>query len=158
MQTNKKNLKLNIYNPIHFVATGFGVGLVSYFPGTIASIVAIFIWHYIYICFQYHWSIVFIFFLLAVYFCHKTAQDLQYHDHPCIVLDEFIGMWIILSFYHHVNSYYDIIAEFIVFRVFDVWKPYPIRIIHKNILNGFGIILDDIVAGVYSIIILKIFL
>ncbi|AFA41130.1 phosphatidylglycerophosphatase A [Wigglesworthia glossinidia endosymbiont of Glossina morsitans morsitans (Yale colony)] len=157
MQINKKDLKFNICNPIHFLATGFGVGLISHFPGTIASVVAIFIWNYIYIFFQYHWSIVFIFFLLAVYFCDKTAQDLRCHDHPCIVLDEFIGMWIILFFYHE-NSYYDIITEFIVFRVFDVWKPYPIRIIHKNILNGFGIILDDIVAGIYSIIILKIFI
>lgn len=154
MQTNKKKLKLKMYNPIHCISTGFGIGLIPYIPGTIASIAAIFTWNYVDFLFQYHWSAIFIFFFLAAYFCDKTAKDLRFHDHPCIVLDEFIGMWIILNFYH-TDNYYNIFSELIFFRIFDIYKPYPIQLIHKNILNGFGIVLDDIIAGIYSIIILK---
>ncbi|MDQ1237468.1 MAG: phosphatidylglycerophosphatase A [Wigglesworthia glossinidia] len=155
MQLNQKKSKFSMCNPIHNLSTGFGIGFVPYMPGTIASVVAIFIWNYIKNIFIYNWYIIFIFILISGYFCDKTTKALSYHDHPCIVLDEFIGMWLILLL-NNTNDFYHISVSFIVFRIFDIWKPYPIQLIHKNILNGFGIVLDDIIAGIYSVIILKI--
>ena len=142
----------------------FGVGKSEYAPGTVASFVTclIYIWFY-----NYHTNIiylilcVFIIFVYSVYSIDSYKNSFSKIDAREIVIDEFIGQSIpVLSIYSFVetnNLNHFIIftfVSFILFRIFDIWKPFPINIIDKNMKNGFGVMLDDIIAGVYSSIVL----
>lgn len=88
-------------------------------------------------------------YLYWYYICHRTAKDMQVHDHGSIVWDEFVGMWITLMALP-VNSWQWVVAGFIAFRIFDIWKPWPIRWFDRNIHGGTGIMVDDIIAGVVA--------
>ncbi len=151
--------KLNI-----LMLTMLGVGHSKYAPGTVAS----FITCLIYILF-FNLKINIIFLILAVsliiiysvYSIDKYANSFSETDAKEIVIDEFIGQSIpvltIYSFLEKNNLDGFILytfTSFILFRIFDIYKPYPINKIDQNIKNGFGVILDDIVAGIYSIVIL----
>ena len=144
--------------------TMLGVGHSKYAPGTVAS----FITCLIYILF-FNLKINIIFLILAVsliiiysvYSIDKYANSFSETDAKEIVIDEFIGQSIpvltIYSFLEKNNLDGFILytfTSFILFRIFDIYKPYPINKIDQNIKNGFGVILDDIVAGIYSIVIL----
>ena len=100
-------------------------------------------------------------FIYSVYSIDVLKKNFSETDAKEIVIDEFIGQSIpILTIYTFLekNNLSDFIlftfASFILFRVFDIWKPYPINKIDLNMKNGFGVILDDIVAGIYTIVIL----
>ena len=145
-----------------------GLGNSKYAPGTVAS----FITCLIYILF-FNLQINIIFLILgtsiiliySVYSIDEYKNSFSETDAKEIVIDEFIGQSIpvltIYSFFEDDNVgifiFYTFIS-FVLFRLFDVWKPYPINKIDKNIKNGFGVILDDLVAGIYSIIILLTFI
>tara|TARA_B110000967_G_C18317484_1_gene285921 strand:- start:102 stop:446 length:345 start_codon:yes stop_codon:yes gene_type:complete len=99
--------------------------------------------------------------IYSVYSIDNYANSFSETDAKEIVIDEFIGQSIpvltIYSFLEKNNLDGFILytfTSFILFRIFDIYKPYPINKIDKNIKNGFGVILDDIVAGIYSIVIL----
>ena len=155
--------KLNI-----LLLTMLGLGNSKYAPGTVAS----FITCLIYILF-FNLQINIIFLILgtsiiliySVYSIDEYKNSFSETDAKEIVIDEFIGQSIpvltIYSFFEDDNVgifiFYTFVS-FVLFRLFDVWKPYPINKIDKNIKNGFGVILDDLVAGIYSIIILLTFI
>lgn len=86
---------------------------------------------------------------IGVYLCHRTAKDMGTHDHGSIVWDEFVGMWITLMALPTMDWQW-VAAGFVIFRIFDMWKPWPIRWFDRNIHGGMGIMVDDIVAGVIS--------
>ena len=86
---------------------------------------------------------------IGVYLCHQTAKDMGVHDHGSIVWDEFIGMWITLMALP-TNDWQWVAAGFVIFRILDMWKPWPIRWFDRNVHGGMGIMIDDIVAGVIS--------
>ena len=86
---------------------------------------------------------------IGVYLCHQTAKDMGVHDHGSIVWDEFIGMWITLMALP-TNDWQWVTAGFVIFRILDMWKPWPIRWFDRNVHGGMGIMIDDIVAGVIS--------
>jgi len=148
------------------VLSMLGIGNSKYAPGTVASFVTCLI----YICF-YNFKIN-IFFLISgvaliliysVYSIDYLKKSFSQTDAKEIVIDEFIGQSIpILTIYNFMqkNNLGDFILytfiSFVLFRIFDIAKPYPIGRIDKNMKNGFGVILDDIVAGIYSVIILLI--
>ena len=90
---------------------------------------------------------------IGVYLCHQTAKDMGVHDHGSIVWDEFIGMWITLMALP-TNDWQWVTAGFVIFRILDMWKPWPIRWFDRNVHGGMGIMIDDIVAGVISAVIL----
>jgi len=151
--------KLNI-----LILTMFGVGKSEYAPGTVASFVTclIYIWFY-----NYHTNIiylivcVFIIFVFSVYSIDSYKSSFSKTDAREIVIDEFIGQSIpVLSIYNFIDKnnlihfIFFTLISFILFRVFDIWKPYPINKIDQEMKNGFGVILDDVVAGLYSAIIL----
>ena len=139
-----------------------GVGNSRYAPGTVAS----FMTCLIYICFyNFQVSIFFLIlnivliFVFSVYAIDIFKTSFSEIDAKEIVIDEFIGQSIpILTIYTFVeenNLNYFILytlISFILFRMFDIWKPYPINIIDKKMKNGFGVVLDDVVAGIYSAI------
>ena len=151
--------KLNI-----LLLTLFGVGNSKYAPGTVASFVTCLI----YVCFyKFQANIFFLIlfvilvFIFSVYSIDKFKNSFSETDAKEIVIDEFIGQSIpvltIYSFLEENNFNHFILytfIAFILFRIFDIWKPYPINKIDNNMKNGFGVILDDIVAGIYSAIIL----
>jgi len=144
--------------------TMVGLGNSKYAPGTVASFVTciIYIWFYI--------SQVNIFllipgvaliFVVSVYVIDNSKKLFSKTDAKEIVIDEFVGQSIpILTIYSLIekNNFIHFalftLISFILFRVFDIFKPYPINKIDQKMKNGFGVILDDIVAGIYSAIIL----
>ena len=155
--------KLNI-----LLLTMLGLGNSKYAPGTVASFITCLI--YI-LFFNLQINITFlilgtsIILIYSVYSIDEYKNSFSETDAKEIVIDEFIGQSIpvltICSFFEDDNVgifiFYTFIS-FVLFRLFDVWKPYPINKIDKNIKNGFGVILDDLVAGIYSIIILLTFI
>ena len=146
----------DLKNPYHFIATLGGIGLISVAPGTFGSIFAwvvfIFISHFINMIFL---TIASLFF--AIWLCEKVTEDLIEKDHKAIVIDELIGMWISLIPVIYIAStqedrtIYAVIA-LILFRFFDIAKPFPISYFDQKIKNGFGIVIDDCIAGIFAAI------
>ena len=150
------------------IITMLGIGNSKYLPGTVASFVTCLIYILFYI-FQISIIVlilnVIIIFIFSVYIIDKFNNSFSKVDAKEIVIDEFIGQSIpiltIYSFIEKNNLNYFIfltLMSFILFRVFDIWKPYPINIIDKYMKNGFGIILDDIIAAIFSVLVFLIIL
>lgn len=147
-QDPKQRIKLT--NPIHLLAVGFGSGLAPKMPGTFGSAAAILPWLlFANIPDLYYGLLLIITTVLGIYFCDKTARDMGVHDHGSIVWDEFVGMWITLWLIPAFTWYW-ILAAFLLFRLFDIWKPYPISWFDKQVDGGVGIMVDDIWAGIYA--------
>lgn len=142
-------------NPIHLIAAGFGSGLAPRAPGTFGTIAALPLWWCLhYLSTPVYWLVIAVAFLLGVYVCGKTARDLRTHDHGAIVWDEFVGLWITLALIP--AHWLWIIAGFILFRLFDIWKPWPIRWLDRNVHGGVGIMLDDVAAGALALLVLQV--
>lgn len=136
--------------PIHGLAFGFGSGLSPKAPGTAGTVMAI----PLYLLFEglplLHYSVLLVVtFLLGVYLCHKTAEDLGVHDHPGIVWDEFVGYWI--TMFAAPAGWLWILIGFVLFRLFDILKPWPISWCDKHVDGGFGIMIDDVLAGLMAL-------
>ncbi len=146
--------KLSMKNPIHLLATGFGSGLAPYIPGTIGTLAAIpFYLLLVSLSPLLLWIAVFFGTFIGVYLCQKTSDDMQVHDHGSIVWDEFIGFWITMLLVP-VTSWQAILAGFMLFRFFDMVKPWPISWFDKKVQGGLGIMLDDVIAGLISMLLL----
>lgn len=136
-------------NPVHFCALGFGSGLIPLMPGTFGSLAAI----PLILLFAPAGNVIFITATIlsciaGVYFCGKTAADMGVHDHGSIVWDEVAGM--LLTFLFVPLSMSTLIAGFVLFRIFDILKPWPIGPVDKTVHGGLGIMLDDILAGIMA--------
>ena len=149
----------NLKNPFHFLATLGGIGLAPLAPGTAGSI---FGWILFIILSHYVGTYTFLVLIgfviiLAITSSGKASKDLVEKDHKSIVIDELAGIWvamypvIFIASTQYERSLYAILA-LIFFRLFDIFKPYPISYIDKNFKNGLGIVLDDLIAGIYSAI------
>lgn len=146
---------IQLYNPIHFLAVGFGSGLIKKAPGTWGSLVGLIVGYFL---LSYFGSIFFAFltalcFLLGIYLCQKTADDMGVHDHGAIVWDEIVGIFIVLLSLPNLSAFW-LCTAFIAFRFFDILKPYPIRYFDHKLENGFGIMFDDLLAAIYTIFVL----
>ncbi len=153
---NEKQLaltKIKMSNPVHFLALGFGSGLISPAPGTWGTIVGWLMGIFLLQFMPSYYLLVLAIpgFILGVYLCEKTAHDMGVHDHGAIVWDEIIAIWLVLAFIPQKSWFWYILA-FSLFRVFDIFKPYPIKYFDKNVENGFGIMLDDLLAAIYTIL------
>jgi phosphatidylglycerophosphatase A len=146
--------KPDIRNPIHLIAAGFGSGLAPRAPGTFGTLAALIPWWPLHFLSPWHyWIVIALGFVVGIYICGKTAHDLRTHDHGAIVWDEFIGVWIALAWLP-TNGVW-IVAGFVLFRLFDIWKPWPIRWCDRNIHGGLGIMLDDVLAGAFALALLQ---
>ncbi|QIQ20696.1 phosphatidylglycerophosphatase A family protein [Zophobihabitans entericus] len=142
--------KIRLTNPTHLLAVGLGSGLSPVSPGTMGSLVAIPIWLLFYhVAPVYYWIIIAVATIYGCWICDKTAKDMGTHDHGGIVWDEFVGMWITLFFIPQFSVFWIVIA-FAAFRLFDIVKPWPIRWFDRHVHGGIGIMVDDIVAAVFS--------
>jgi phosphatidylglycerophosphatase A len=143
-----------LQHPLHFIAFGFGSGLLPKMPGTWGTVVAI----PLYLCIAHtplwlYSLVTFALICVSFYICHVTAADIGVHDHPGIVLDEIVGflltMWAIPVGWAWIG------AGFLLFRIFDIWKPWPIRWVDRRVGGGVGIVVDDLLAAVYAWLILQ---
>lgn len=139
-------------NLTHILAFGLGSGLAKVAPGTWGSLVGVLL--ALPLLGAPVWLLLVVLiggFFLGVYLCGKTAQDLGVHDHGGIVWDEFVGQWLVL-FFMPEKSWPYIILAFLLFRVFDVIKPWPIKWLDKKVHGGFGIMIDDVLAGIFALL------
>ena len=144
----------NLKKPYDFIASLGGIGLIPFAPGTFGSIFAWFVFvimsHFVDMLI-YTICIVFI----AIWVCEKASVNLIQKDHKSIVIDELAGMWVALVpvIYFASDQLERIIyacLALLFFRVFDILKPFPISYFDKKFKNGFGIVLDDLIAGIFS--------
>jgi phosphatidylglycerophosphatase A len=128
------------------LAFGFGSGLSPKAPGTVGTIAAIPLWYLlVQLPPQTYVVVVAICVIIGIFICGSAADKLGVHDHGGIVWDEFVGFWITMAFLP--VSYVSVLVGFILFRLFDIFKPWPISWLDKNIGGGLGIMIDDVVAG-----------
>lgn len=144
-------------NPVHCCAFGFGSGLSPKAPGTFGTLAAVPIYllmsqlpltNYI--------LVVIVASLIGIYLCGKAAKDLGVHDHPGIVWDEFVGFWITMIAVP--TTFTNILLGFALFRLFDIWKPWPIGWADKKVDGGTGIMLDDILAGFMALAVMHLYI
>lgn len=153
-QVSKREI---IKNPIHFLAFGLGLGFSPIAPGTAGTLLGIVIYFLTsYSLLMNQLVIIILSIIFGIYICGKTAADIGCHDHPGIVWDEVTGF--LITMFMLPFSLFNIILGFILFRIFDIVKPWPIKIIDKKLFGGFGIMLDDVIAGIFSNISLNIIL
>ena len=149
----------NLKDPFHFAATLGGIGMVPIAPGTFGSITAWIIFVYLshFISMINMLILTILFFILSIWICSEASKDLENKDHKSIVIDELVGIWIaLLPVLVIANSQYErtvyALAALILFRFFDILKPFPISYFDKNYKNGFGIVIDDVISGLIAII------
>ncbi|MBJ7537993.1 phosphatidylglycerophosphatase A family protein [Marinomonas transparens] len=141
-------------NPIHFLAFGLGSGAVPKAPGTFGTLAAVPFFLLLQNLSDVQYAIMLVVTsLVGIYLCGKTSKDLGVHDHSGIVWDEFVGYWI--TMWMAPAGWFYIVLGFVLFRLFDILKPWPISWIDKNVHGGFGIMLDDILAGLMSFVVLQ---
>jgi len=139
--------------PSHFVAFGFGSGTMPFAPGTFGTLMAIPFYLVLSLLPNFYYFIVLLFIIAgSMWLCDKVSQEIKIHDHPGMCIDEFIGLFVAL--YGAPRGLWPIILGVLLFRLFDIWKPWPINVLDKKVKGGFGMIIDDVVAGIFSLIIL----
>ena len=153
MNTVSPTFRQLLRNPVHFLAFGFGSGLFAKAPGTAGTLLGILAWMFLVKLSLVTYTIVIVIAALAgIYFCGKTARDLNVHDHSGIVWDEIVGIWLAMILVPVTWGW--VFVGFLLFRFFDILKPWPISWIDKNISGGIGIMADDLLAGGFTAIIL----
>jgi len=135
--------------PIHFMACGFGVGFVPILPGTLGSLIGVCCyWFMAPLGHVVYAGIVFVLAFVGIFICGLTASDLGLIDPSFIVWDEIVGF--LVAMYLMRRDWRWILAGFLVYRVFDMWKPYPLHLFEQGPSLGLSIMADDIGAGIYT--------
>lgn len=152
MATSALTLKWS--RPDHVLALGFGAGLVPVAPGTMGTLVAVPLYWGLKSCHPgLYLAAIVVGFIVGVYVCSRVSHDLGHEDHPAIVWDEVIGFWVAMI--GTPLTWPALVAGFVLFRLFDIWKPWPIRWLEKKARGGLGVMLDDLVAGIMVAVILN---
>ena len=146
--------KIILTNPIHFLAFGFGSGLAPIMPGTFGTLAAI----PIYLAIQnlspaMYFLVTLFVIVVGIWLCDRSSKMLGVHDHGGIVWDEIAGY--LVTMFLAPSGWQWIVAGFVLFRIFDIIKPPPIGWIDKKVQGGFGIMIDDVVAGIFALVILQ---
>jgi phosphatidylglycerophosphatase A len=148
------NLRLLFSHPAHFFSLGFGTGLAPKAPGTVGTIVGFPLYFLIQAqAFHTQLIIILLLFLIGIWCCGLTGKVIGVSDHGGIVWDEIVAMMLVLTF--TPANYLHYFIAFLLFRLFDIWKPYPIRQFDAQLKGGFGVMFDDLLAALYTIISLK---
>ncbi len=149
-----KDSGFNLAKWYQFLALGFGSGLAPKAPGTFGTLaavplVALLLWA------GNSYLLAFVLFgtVLGIYICGQTAKDVGVHDHGAIVWDEIVGYGITVLW--APLHWQTLLLGFVLFRLFDIVKPWPISVLDKKLHGGLGIMLDDILAGIFALIALQ---
>lgn len=142
-------------HPAGWIATALGTGLVPRAPGTAGSLVALLPWGFLLRGLPPGWYVVVLAagFGLGVWACGVSGRRLGVADHGALVWDEVIGMWITL--FMAPAGWWWMLAGFVLFRLFDIGKPWPVCWADRRVHGGVGVMLDDVFAGVYALIVLQ---
>jgi phosphatidylglycerophosphatase A len=138
-----------------FLATGFYVGNIPFAPGTLGSLLGLPLCFFLSaIRLQPAMVLALIFIIFATWIAHVAEKVLKRKDPGCIVIDEIAGMVVaLIGLPFNLTT---VVCGFIIFRVLDILKPFPIKILDKNISGGIGIVADDVVAGILTNLILRV--
>lgn len=143
-------------DPGHCVALGFGVGLARHAPGTWGSLLGVGVYLAVAPLGRYGvLGILILMVAIGVPLCGRAARALGTHDHPAIVWDEVAGM--VLTLVCGSGRGFDVVTGFLLFRFFDIWKPWPVRWADGRVGGGVGIMLDDLLAAGYAGLVLALF-
>jgi phosphatidylglycerophosphatase A len=148
--------RVSLLNPVHFFALGFGSGLAPKMPGTFGTLAAlplVVLLSY-YASFSVYLIVTILVSIVGIWICGKTAADMDVHDDSSIVWDEVAGM--LITMLAVPLSWQTLLAGFVLFRFFDILKPWPISYLDKHVHGGFGIMIDDVLAGLFALCILHI--
>lgn len=136
-----------------FLAFGFGSGLAPKAPGTFGTLAALpFLWLWQPLPWFGQLFVILASFFAGIQLCQCTSQRLGVHDHGGIVWDEFVGLW--LTFFLIPLNLINVVLGFALFRFFDIIKPFPIKWLDKQVSGGLGIMIDDVVAGLFACVLL----
>jgi len=140
-------------DPINLLAFGFGSGLAPVAPGTAGSLVGLVLaWSTLDLPIAARLLVAIALILSGIWICGEAARRIAVHDHPGIVWDEIAGIYLALLV--APPSIWAWALGFGLFRLFDIWKPWPIRDLDHRLKGGLGIMLDDLVAALYTALIL----
>lgn len=143
-----------LQHPAHFFALGFGTGLSPKAPGTVGTLVGFpLFWLISSYALSTQLMIIALLFLIGIYFCDKTGKALGVSDHGGMVWDEIVAMMLVLTYVK--NDWLGGLIAFLLFRLFDIWKPFPIRQCDAKVSGGFGVMLDDVLAAAYTLLAMK---
>lgn len=151
MTTSKTDLlpKPKLSHPLHFLAFGFGSGCSPKAPGTMGTLIAVGLYLPLsQLCDFQYLMVLGLVIVAGIWICDWSAKNIGVHDHPGIVWDEFAGFFI--TMYAAPTGWLWIVLGFALFRLFDIWKPWPIRWFDQKVHGGLGIMLDDLIAGVFA--------
>jgi phosphatidylglycerophosphatase A len=142
-------------HPAHFFAFGFGSGLSPFAPGTAGTLVAFPVFWLMQRSLEPAAFLVALAFMfgLGIWFCAKAGRTLGVADHGGIVWDEIVAFLLVLFFVPPAWLWW--LAGFLLFRLFDIWKPFPIRYFDARLKNGFGVMFDDLLAAGFAIAVVK---
>ncbi len=140
--------------PVHWLAFGLGAGLAPKAPGTFGTLAAVPLYLLLApLPLPAYLAVVAVLALLGIGVCGRTARDLGVHDHPGIVWDEVVGYLLTMS--AAPPGWGWVLAGFVLFRLFDILKPWPIGWLDRRIGGGLGIMLDDLLAGALALVVLQ---
>ena len=141
-------------SPIHFLAFGFGSGLSPIAPGTMGTLVAIPLYLLLASASPIiYMAVLVLMFVVGVWICEASASRLGLDDPSGIVWDEWVGY--LVTMLMAPKGWHWVLLGFVLFRLFDIWKPYPIYWFDQQVKGGMGIMVDDIIAGLYALIIIQ---
>jgi len=148
--------------PAGWLACGFGSGLTPVAQGTFGSLAALLPWLLLrQLSLPLYVLVLLVGFAIGVWACDIAGRALGVDDHRSLVWDEFIGQWIALIpllltalLPTRFSTWWWLLAGFVLFRLFDVWKPWPIRWLDRHLKGGMGVMVDDVVAGIFAAIVL----
>lgn len=146
--------KLNLKNPWHLMAVGFGSGLAPKAPGTFGSLAAApLCFLLLYFCPKSVLiAVIILVFFLGWKACAEAEKVLGVHDHGGLVIDEFLGMFITALAVPQSAALLGTVTTFVLFRFFDILKPFPVNKLDDGIPGGLGVMVDDAAAAVYALI------
>ena len=137
-------------DPVHFLAFGFGAGLAPKAPGTFGSAVGLVAaWWLFELPLLARVAAVLAVIVAGIWICGESARRLGRHDDQRIVLDEIAGV-LLTSLAVIERTVFALTLVFVLFRLFDIWKPWPIRDVDHSLHGGLGIMLDDLMAAIYA--------
>jgi phosphatidylglycerophosphatase A len=139
-------------DPAGWIACGFGSGLSPVAPGTAGSLAALLLWFALReLSWPLYFAVVTVAFALGVWACARVVRALRIDDPGFVVWDEFVGQWIaLLPLLWLPFAWWEVAAGFVLFRIFDIAKPWPVSWADAKVKGGIGIMLDDVIAGVYA--------
>jgi phosphatidylglycerophosphatase A len=142
--------------PAHFVAFSFGAGLVPVAPGTFGTLIALPLYWIVFprVAAIEYLALIAILFGMGVWACEVTGRALGVHDHAGMVWDETVAFLLVLFFVPPALPWQA--SAFLVFRLFDILKPQPIRYFDRTVRGGFGVMLDDLVAAFLTLIVIAV--